>query len=323
MRRRCDSYRYVMKKSILTLLIIPLILSCQLRSPGGPENLLAVSFEHDGRTREFLLHVPARTPSSPAPLLIVLHGRGGTAKGLVKLTNSRFNELSDAGGFYAAYPTGLGKSWNNFGDDMTGYAHRNNIDDSGFIAALIDRLAASYPIDRDRVFAAGLSNGGFMCFRLACELSGKIRGIAAVAATNTVEQKAKCRTSRPVSVMIINGTDDPIIPYNGGEVVLLGRSRGRITSTEDTVAEWARIDACRNGRETLELPDRDPSDGTRVTRTSIGTCGGGARVVLLRVDGGGHTWPGGAHYLSTGLVGRTSRDINACDEIWNFFSNLR
>lgn len=312
-----------MNKSILILIVLVALLSCGERIQVSTESLLAVTIEHGGRTRECLLHVPARAPSSPAPLLIVLHGGGGTAKGVVKLTKNRFNELSDSEGFYAAYPTGLGKSWNILGDNAPGYARRNNIDDTGFIAALIERLAAAYPIDRGRVFATGISNGGFMCYRLACELSGAIRAIAPVAATNPVGQKERCRPSRPVSVMIINGTEDPIVPYNGGRVSLMGVTRGRITSTDDTVADWAGVDECPAAREARELPDRDRADGTRATRIEIGPCGGGTRVVLLRVDGGGHTWPGGWHYLPTGLIGRTARDFNACDEIWDFFKSLR
>jgi len=312
-----------MNKSALILVFIMALFACRERSRVNADDLVAVSLEHGGRTRECLVHVPARIPLSPAPLLIVLHGGGGTATGMMQLTKNRFNELSDSEGFYAAYPTGLGKSWNILGDNEHGYAGRNNIDDTGFIAALIERLAASYAIDRTRIFATGISNGGFMSYRLACELSGTIRGIAAVAATNPAGQKEHCRPTRPVSVMIINGTEDPIVPYDGGSVIILGVKRGRILSTGDTVAYWAAAAACPETRETRELPDSDPEDGTRVTRTEIGPCGGDARLVLIRINGGGHTWPGGLHYLPTRFIGRTSREINACDEIWDFFSGLR
>jgi polyhydroxybutyrate depolymerase len=311
--------------SINLLLLIPLVtglIACQSRSGRDAEGMRLVSFEHDGRTRECLVHVPAGAPAGTCPLLIVLHGGGGTAKGLVKLTKGRFNELADRDGFYAVYPTGLGKSWNDFRENRSGYSHRENIDDVGFISALIDRLITAYPIDKNRVFATGMSNGGFMSYRLACELSGKIRGIAAVAATHPVGADTLCHSSRPMSVLIINGTDDPIVPYNGGEVSLFGISRGRNVSTDDTIAFWEKADGCTGGRETLELPDSDPADGTRVTRISSASRTG-ARVVLYRVVGGGHTWPGGWHYLPTTFIGRTSRDFNACDEIWAFFSGIR
>src|SRR5208337_3461333 len=105
--------------------------------------------------------------------------------------------------------------------------------DIGFISALVDKLAAEYPVDAHRVFATGISNGGFMSFRLACELSEKIKGIAAVSATHPVTSREKCRPARSVNIMIINGTDDPLVPYNGGYVEVLGRRRGRVMSTDD------------------------------------------------------------------------------------------
>jgi polyhydroxybutyrate depolymerase len=312
-----------MKKAAVLSCIALLALSCVPRASRDGREPLTLRLEHGGRTRECLVHVPAGSPPGLRPLLIVLHGYGGTARGMIKLTGNRFNELADAEGFYAVYPSGLGKSWHDLRDDTSMYAARMGIDDTGFIAALIDSLAADYPIDRGRVFATGMSNGGCMCYRLACELSGKIRAIAAVAATNPTSLKGRCRPVRNVSVMIINGTDDPIVPYNGGAVVLLGRSRGVVLSTDDTVSEWAGINACAAKRAERDLPDRDPGDRTRVKAFSCNSCAGGTRVVLYRVEGGGHAWPGGLHYLPAAFIGRTSRDINACDEIWNFFSGIR
>ncbi|HOD13924.1 MAG TPA: PHB depolymerase family esterase [Spirochaetota bacterium] len=312
-----------MKKAAIISLAGLLIISCVPGASRGGRGLITLRLEHGGRTRECLVHVPSGAPSGLRPLLFVLHGGSGTARGMIGLTGNRFNELADSAGFYAVYPSGLGKSWNDLRDDASGYAHREGIDDTGFIAALIDRLAADYPVDANRVFATGISNGGFMCYRLACELSGKIRAVAAVAATNPVGLNGRCRPQRGVSVMIINGTDDPIVPYNGGTVTLLGSSRGRVVSTDDTVSGWVRIDGCPGKRESRDLPDLDPADRTRVHVDTYGPCAGGTRVVLYRVQGGGHTWPGGYQYLPAKFIGRTSRDIDACNEIWNFFNGIR
>ncbi len=313
--------RIIIAAAVLPALLM--IISCVPRGSRGTQEMITVRLEHQGRTREGLVHVPSGAPSGLRPLLVILHGGGGTARGMIGLTGNRFNELANSAGFYAVYPSGLGKSWNDLRDDASGYAHREGIDDTGFIAALIDRLAGDYPVDVKRVFVTGISNGGFMCYRLACELSGKVRAVAAVTATNPVGTKGRCRPQQSVSVMIINGTDDPIVPYNGGEVTLLGSSRGRVESTDDTVSDWVGIDACPGVRETRDLPDRDPGDRTRVSVDAYGPCAAGARVVLYRVEGGGHTWPGGRQYLPARIIGRTSRDINASDEIWNFFNGLR
>jgi polyhydroxybutyrate depolymerase len=310
-----------MKKILIFIIIIVIFPWCSgTRNTVKTKSPREIEFTQDGRSRRCLVHVPAGASGRPCPLLIVLHGGGGTPEGMVKLTKNRFNELADASGFFVAYPGGLGRSWNDFRDDAKGYAHAEKIDDVGFISALIDRLAAEYSIDRDRVFATGISNGGFMSYRLACELSGKIRGIAAVAAANTPDQTSKCAPARPVSVMIINGTDDPIVPYNGGVVKLLGSSRGAIASTDDTVRFWTRLNKCPDNPAGEDLPDNDPGDNTRVKKISYGPCGGGSRVVLYRVEGGGHTWPGGLHYMFTKVIGYTSRDMNACDRISDFFN---
>ncbi len=283
----------------------------------------AIEMVHGGRERGALLYVPARPLADRAPLLIVLHGGGGKGRGMISLTRGRFNDLAERDGFLVAYPDGIGRHWNDLRDDPIDYAHRQNVDDVGFIRALIDYIAARHPVDEKRVFATGISNGGFMCYRLACELGDRIRGVAAVTANHPVAAKERCRPGRPVSVMILNGTEDPLVPYQGGHVTVLNRKRGAVVSTDETVAFWAKANACPSAPLMETLSDRDPGDGTRVDRTTFRGCGEGTSVVLYRIAGGGHTWPGGAPYLSERIVGRVSRDIAACDVIWEFFRSIK
>lgn len=322
MRRRMPRRQETEMKKICFITIMAISISCGSRQGHEDASMRVIEIEHGGMARSCLVHVPGNRTQGPAPLLIVLHGGGGTAQGLVKLTKERFNELSDQAGFYAAYPSGTGKSWNDFRDDSKTYAHQHGVDDVGFVGALIDRLAAEYPIDRNRIFAAGMSNGGLMAFRLACSLPA-IRGIAAVAATHPLDQEGKCAPSGPMSVLIINGTDDPIIPYDGGDIKLLGTKRGRVVPTETTVNYWTRFNKCRGSGKEKMLPDSDPDDRTRVKTVTYDECEGGARVVLYRVEGGGHAWPGGKHYIFSSIIGHTSGDFSACDAIWGFFNAVR
>lgn len=276
----------------------------------------------DGRLRQYRLYVPpSLTRAEPVPLLFVLHGGGGDAPGMERLTRSGFHVLADEAGFVVVYPEGVDKHWND-GRDLDDTASQANIDDIAFIVALIDHLDQAYPIDRTRVYATGISNGGFMSYRLACELSDQIAGIAAVAANMSDALASTCQPARPVAVMIITGTDDPLVPFEGGDVRVLRQTRGHVLSTADTAAFWRQQNGCDGPLEVEQLPDRDPDDHTRVSRETSAGCAGGRRVEVVVVDGGGHTWPGGAPYLHRWLIGRTSRDIDANGLIWSFFEAL-
>lgn len=287
------------------------------------ERVMQISIEHGDRARRSLVYVPKNLDSGFHPLLLVLHGAAATPENIMGLTKRRFNELADINGFFVAYPEGLERSWNDFREDRNSYSHNEKIDDAGFISSLLDTLQAMYPVDKNRIFAAGFSNGGFMCYRLACDLAGKIRAIAAVSATLPAGQDSKCIPAAPVSVMIINGTDDPVVPYNGGEIRLFFRSRGFIETTDSTVRYWVRSNKCPDSPSVEDLPDLDPADKTRIIKTSYGPCSGDTSVILYRIENGGHTWPGGVQYLFNSLIGNTSGDINACDEIWKFFSQIK
>jgi polyhydroxybutyrate depolymerase len=260
--------------------------------------------------------------SDKRPLLFVLHGGGGTNRGMVRLTKGRFNELADRDGFFVVYPQGIDKSWNDGRPDKISGAHRKGIDDVGFFRALIEYLVYEYPIDSDRIFVTGISNGGLMSFRLGCGLPDKIRAIAPVTAQIPSAIEPQCRSESTVSLAVFNGTEDPLVPYNGGQITVFRKQRGEVLSTDETIWIWQNKNQCRSETRVTEFPDLI-ADGTRVTKIEYTQCAAASKVVLYRIDGGGHAWPDGRQYLPVGLIGRTSRDINACDEIWEFFRSLK
>lgn len=282
------------------------------------------SFSHDGLERKYLIYSAPLTPahSGKRPLLFVLHGGGGTNRGMIRLTNGRFNELADRDGFFVVYPQGIEKSWNDGRLDKISGAHRKSIDDVGFFRALIEHLTAAYPIDSERIFVTGISNGGLMSFQLGCSLPDKIRAIAPVTAQIPSTVAPLCRSETGVSLAVFNGTEDPLVPYNGGQITVFRRHRGEVLSTDETIRIWRQKNRCNPEAGVSELPDL-AVDGTRVTKIEYSRCKNESKVVLYRIEGGGHTWPDGRQYLPVRRIGRTSRDINACDEIWEFFRSLK
>jgi polyhydroxybutyrate depolymerase len=162
-------------------------------------------------------------------------------------------------------------------------------------------------IDRRRVFSVGISNGGLMSYRLACERSAVFRGIAAVAAS--MPEALACEPSQPVSVLITNGTDDPLVLYERGEIALFRCRLGRVLATQATYAFWAGADGCQGVATVTAGPDIHPEDGTEVQRSESHTCEHGTRVELYTILGGGHTCSGGPQRLPVWLVGRVSHDL--------------
>lgn len=273
---------------------------------------------HGGLRRDYIVHVGISCHSKvPAPLVIVLHGGGGTGEGMVKLTG--FNTIADREGFVVVYPNGIDRHWND-GRGVEWYrAHTQDVDDVGFISALIDELSQKLNIDANRVYATGISNGGMMSYRLGCELSDRTAAIASVAASLAVNKVKEWSPSRPMPVLIIAGTADPLVPWDGGDVRFGERTFGTVVSVPDTVKFWVEKNGCVTRLAARRLPDSDPADGTAVRREAYSGCRGGAEVVLYAVEGGGHTWPGGLQYLPEKMIGKTSREFNASEVIWQFF----
>ena len=273
-----------------------------------------------GLERTYRVHVPpSHDKTKPAPLVLALHGGGGTGAHMERLTLGGFNVLSDQEGFIVAYPDGIERHWNDGRKQARDRAHGENIDDVGFLSALIDRLIQELNVDAKRIYVTGMSNGAMMSFRLACERSGKIAAIAPVAGAMPDDLAAHCAPLQPISVLVISNTQDPMVPWTGGDVRFLWIERGKAYSTASTVAYWVRHDQCSPSPVVAWEPDADPQDGTRVRREVYGGGKDETEVILYAIEGGGHTWPGGYQYLPEGVIGKTSRDIDANQVIWDFF----
>jgi polyhydroxybutyrate depolymerase len=247
--------------------------------------------------------------------VLLFHGRYGTAAGLEEQTG--FSAIADREGFVAVYPQGEGRRWS---DGRQGEDWK----DIDFVCAILDTLGSFCSYDSSRVFAAGMSNGSFFCCYLAARRADLVRAIAPVAGGMADPWPGSFDPSAPVSVLMINGTSDPLVPYGGGEVGYEnGRSdQGSCLPAEEAAAAWAGAAGCPGSPVWTGLEDVDPGDGCTCARLSWAPGEGNARVELIRVDGGGHTWPGLDDPLGERLVGRTCRDFVAPEMIWEFFESL-
>lgn len=235
-----------------------------------------------GLDRTYQLHVPAGV-GHPAGLVINLHGAGMT--GASQASATHYNAIADRYGFAVVYPDGIDMSW----ADGRGASvpDRQGVDDVGFLVALVDRLTHDYGIPPGRVFATGMSAGGFMATRLACDRADVVAAIAPV--SGTLGAGTRCTPSRPVSVLETHGTGDPVVPYDGGGMIGRG-GPSSIEAAQTMVNGWRNVDACPGA------PVEDVVGG--VHRLTSAGCADGTEVVLVRIDGGGHVWPGDASAAS-------------------------
>lgn len=301
--------------TVVTLLVV----SCQRRAAGRPADppYTRHSLQFGGIQRSYDLWIPPSVASSgPAPLVLVLHGGGGNPAQACRMPGGVADE-AEGKAFIVACPAGVDGHWNDGRRSDNDQAHRQNIDDVGFLKAVVQDVASQAPVDRRRVYVTGLSNGGMMTLRLACEADDTFAAFAAVIANLPAD--LDCRPTRPIPILLMNGTEDPLVPWSGGQVHFLRRGLGLVLSTESTFAFWVRADGCVGAPLHLELPDADPGDGTRVQKTLYSQCNRGVQVLLYTVEGGGHTMPDGSQYLPSFIVGRVSHDLDGAQAIWDFF----
>jgi len=276
-----------------------------------------IKFRQGNTDRDYLLYTPRSYSSdSPAALVVVLHGGHGDAERVAEQTG--FMPIADREGFLVVYPEAHDDHWND-GRSTT----VSEFDDVAYITAVVDDIAAKRAVDPARVFVAGISNGGMMTQRLACDATEKFAAFASVVANLPVGRKSVCEPSRPVSIMLINGTADPLMPYRGGEIKK-GRRAGQggtVLSAPETAEFWATVSGCSVSSASTKLPDKDTKDGSTVNKTQFGQCKGGTSVVFYSIDGGGHAWPGSpVKPRATRLTGKMNNDVSASDLIWGFFT---
>ena len=263
------------------------------------------------KQRSYLVHVPkGHDPEKPTPVILALHG--AMMNGALMALFCGLSETSEQAGFIVVYPSGTGigpfLTWNAGG--LQGRIAEGRPDDVAFIGKVLDDLATTVKVDTNRVYACGMSNGAMMCYRLAAELSDRIAAIAPVAGTIAIDES---KPKRPVSVIHFHGTKDPLVPFDAGNSNM--PSFMKLKGVEESVQTWVKLDGC-NSKPTNDTLSND-GDQTKVTRQTYGGGKGGNEVVLITIEGGGHTWPG--MDMMFGLLGKSALNISANDLIWQFF----
>jgi len=279
-------------------------------APSLPAGEITRTLTHDGRDRSYILYVPSSVDwSKPVPLVFVFHGGTGNAKNAIRM--SGFNPIADQNGFIVVYPNGTGRlsddkllTWN--GGTCCGYAQEENVDDVGFVRAIVADLQSLAQIDVKRIYATGLSNGAILSQRLACEASDLFAAVAPVAGTLNFPS---CSPTQPISVIEFHGTADQHILYDGGagpqSLVNVD-----FASVRDSVGFWTQFDGCNPQSQTNSFDDIQHEVWTG--------CTGSTSVELYTILGGGHSWPGGAG----GWPGsdQPTQTISASQLIWEFFA---
>jgi polyhydroxybutyrate depolymerase len=272
----------------------------------------------DEQDRSYFTYVPQRRLPA-APLVVVLHGSRQTAEDLRRATGYAFERLADENGFVTVYPDGYERRWNDCRSRGRYAARKLQIDDVGFLLALIDKLAASADIDPTRVFLAGYSSGGHLAFRVGLERPDRVAAIATFSANLPTPENWSCVASgKAIPVLLVNGTEDRINPFEGGEVDVFGfASRGTVRSAQESAEYFAHLAG-------LSEPERSrfgESTDTWVEQWRWHEPGA-PEVVLLAVHGGGHVVPGpGAAFPR--ILGKVCPTLDGPRQAWAFFSRQR
>lgn len=289
-----------------------LLLMAIISSLPAAAEIQTKKIQYGGLERSFRLYTPASLDRilGPRPLVLVLHGGGGSSREVRYSTRGRFETLADENGFFVLYPDAIGRIWDTGGGQMSeGLSPRR--DDTGFLRAAIRSVVEAYPIDTARIFATGVSRGGMESYALGCRKPSPLRAIAPVAMPLPEASAEACATGVPLGFLLIHGTTDPFVPYEGGPINIGRRDRDTVLSAEATMALFVERNRCFS-----------PVEETIGTVRHTDWWGCAVPTGFYSVGGGGHGWPGGRKVIPGGRAGPVNTDITAADEIWKFFSRF-
>ncbi len=300
-----------MKKQALHLLLVMAFIGCSTTLFG---QLTDETYVHDGLTRSYKLYLPPGISPS-APLVFVLHGYTGNASGMVSSTH--MNTIADANGFAVCYPQGT--------HDYTGTTHWNigfegdDVDDLGFLTNLAADLQSIHNLDPTCTYVCGMSNGAMMSYYLGCAASETFRAFASVSGAISPLFTSSCSGNIPVPFMEFHGTNDIIVPYNGGGP--LPSLWGDFFPIETVFRKWRKVNDCQN-YSSQAIPNAPVIDYSSATRYDLTDCNGDLKATLFKIDNGGHTWPGSPSAGFFDFIQPTNQDVDASAEIWNFFNSV-
>jgi polyhydroxybutyrate depolymerase len=312
------SYRYLLAMLLVFAAGCHLLRAPKRHAPRLSAGVHKGALHLEGLDRSYLLYVPERRRAKP-PLLVLLHGSRQTAEDLRRATGHAFEQLADQKGFVAVYPEGYARRWNDCRAEGRYRARKLGIDDVQFLLALIAELEKRAGIDQRRVFFAGYSSGGQLAFRMALERPERVTGITAFAANLPTDQNWLCEAvGKPVPVLLVNGTDDPINPFAGGKVSVFGfASRGKVRSALASVEYFAALAGL-----TECLHSRSGTDENAGLETWHWQEVGAPEVMLVAVQGGGHVIPG-KRAAYPRILGQVSPAIDGPEAAWQFFARQR
>ncbi|MDH4378474.1 MAG: PHB depolymerase family esterase [Vampirovibrionales bacterium] len=306
----------VMASWVMASLVIP------LSGVGSPQTAALGMEQHSvwvhGEQRYFWLYTPSHyNASQPLPVVMAVHGFRMNA--LMMASTTGFNKLAEQENFLVLYPDGGKHQWNG-----KAVANHNN-DDVDYVNAILDTTASARQIDQTRLYLTGFSNGGFFSQRLACDMPGRFAAIATVGSTMGQPLSEECSTPKQTPVMLIHGTNDPVITWEGQiRRVKVFFKTSNIISVPQTLSFWQKANHCQSKPATQNLIDVKPNDGLSAEQLTF-SCARPNALTLWMIHGGGHTWPGSKndHWYDSILLGKTSHDIRASTEIWKFFQSTR
>lgn len=287
--------------------------------PGSTRGVIRRWVEFGGINRRYHLLVPSACHHiKSVPLVVLLHGGGGLGSQMLRFTG--FDAIAQEHNFIVVCPDGVERHWNDGRQGISYRAHKDAVADVEFIEFLVDLLGAEFDIDSSRRYVTGFSNGGMMAYRLGLE-SSKFAALAAVAA-GMPEELARKNAKIKMPVLIINGTEDPIVSFGGGKLIYGNREIGITISAPETAKFFANLNDCESKPKMKEIrPDFNESH-IKIRQTRYEDCHGKSDVILLAVEGAGHVWPGqhpGAQYLPEERIGKACCGLNASRIIWDFF----